>query len=361
MAIDLTPIKDGVAEWLKNAAEIYEYTTLPGNVIRQYFKDDHTPTETITYPAYARGIGQCYFTTSVGQDLVDGTFNFPQYVDAGATTIFTASNGISTVEYKTVTTATRTFSFTKSGTSYYYSPQLNASGERIRIFWNDTDAGKELNGIYALTSSYPQAYPANINQTPQYPFRLKYFTYNSFKNTTVDNSNGINVPPEYQQTWNINVNVGGDNISFEQYRTTIINNYNNYVIQQDPTAETIDPSDPPSDLDWEPMIDYTFQDPTEPSTEPGGGFVFNYNEVISPGELEDILDDHQYNIPDVTEDMYSLEVLPTMPTDVISEGVDAGINVLNEMGTDTVTSLGLAPLFIGMITISVIMFILRGR
>lgn len=331
-----------------------EYVTLVGekvvedgqatwDTVKSFLQDDYDETtETVYFPAYARGIGSVYITAGTGQTLADGTIYFPSQSSTGETVIFSAGGSSGTVEYRNVITTegtTRDFSFSKSGTSYYYRPNLNVSGDRIRIFWQDTYSGKEINGVYVLTGSYPQAFPANVNgSTPNYACRLKYWTFSSYKGTTVDNSNGLDVPDEYSQTWNINIGVGGDTISYGDYVSQVIQSANTYIVSnlEEPT---LDPSSPPSEFDWDTVVEEVYPDATDP-TEPGGGFTFDYNEVVSPSELRQILGQETYDIETVDDRGILTVEVPTLPAatfsaeglEIFVDSVDAGHSLLSSWG-----------------------------
>lgn len=301
-------------------------------------------TETVYFPAYARGIGSVFISGSAGQTLTDGTIYFPSQSATGETVIFSAGSSSGVVQYRNVISSpdVKGFAFSRSGSSYYYHPQQNVLGDRIRIFWQDTYTEKELNGVYVLTGSYPGAFPANINAaTNNYMCRLKYWTFNSYKRTSVDNSLGLNVPSEYHNTWNINIPVGGDSVTYGDVVQQVITNYNNYVTNNNIQEETLDPSDPPPEYDWDNVVEEVFPDAVDP-TEPGGGegFTFDYSQVISPPELRHILEQETYEVETIDDrGVLSLEV-PTLPDatfssdglSVVVDSVTAGKGLLSSWG-----------------------------
>lgn len=102
---------------------------------------------------------------------------------------------------------------------------------------------------------------------------------------------------------------------------------------------------------------YYQQDPTEPGTQP---FSIDYNEILSEGELESILNQETYSLFLETvsfTDGYQIDVpeLSTVPAEVVgtaSSLIDYGANVISDTGLMSIY----APLSI----FSIICYILRG-
>ena len=341
-----SPLKEWVTSYVKKVTEI---DGIAIDNYRNFMLGIDPETDSLSFPAYARGIGQVYITAGTGQNLTDGTIYLPSQSATGETVIFSAGS-LSTsgqVQYRNVITSentTKNFYFSKSGTNYYYYPQENISGDRIRIFWNGTYSNKEIYGVYILTGGYPSAFPANINGSANnYMCRLKYWTFNSFKNTTVNNNSGLNVPDEYNYTFNINIPVGGDNVTFNEYRNTVIQQYNTYITNNNLQEETINPSEPPPELDYDNIVDLVYPEPTEP-TEPPTSPIYNididYNRIVSPTDLDNALNAEQYTDIQVDTGILSLDSSAQIPTEtfdnnfllVIPSAVQSGKTLFSTLG-----------------------------
>ena len=325
------------------------------DAIRNYLINDSSPMYSIVYPAYARGIGyvQIADSSQQGYHLTDGTLYLPGGVNPSeAVTIFSAGGGL----YSVVVTDTDSheMGFTKRNDgSYYYRFQTATTGAKIHSYWGDTEYINNLNGVYIGAGNYyvPQ-YPGALSG--QVMCKLKYFTYSSYK-TTVDNSGGTDVPTDY--TVLVNIPVGGDTIDYNTYCTEVVNQYNYYY-----PDSTISPEDVP---DWDDIIDYVYPpttEPTEPVTEPttsDGGFVFDYNEVVSPSELRQILGQETYELETIDDKGILTVEVPTLPDATFSaEGLNIFVDSVGA-GQSLLSSFGLWTPFVACAVVVILFRFLR--
>ncbi|MBR1528316.1 MAG: hypothetical protein IJ642_06050 [Oscillospiraceae bacterium] len=100
------------------------------------------------------------------------------------------------------------------------------------------------------------------------------------------------------------------------------------------------------------------QDPSEPEQKP---FTIDYDEILSEGELESILTQETYYIPElVTETEYLMEVpsLPSVP-DLPAEVTQLSGLVAQE-SVDFISDVGLTPVYAPLAIFSIVCFLLRG-
>lgn len=141
--------------------------------------------------------------------------------------------------------------------------------------------------------------------------------------------------------------------TFDQIRGELINQYNinfNLNIPQDET-----------DI---PTFDDLNEEPTEEPTEWLPGFEFNYDEVISPSELEDILNQETYDWNEVDTELIELPELPTIPayeTDQNEADVLTAIPVIATVSMNMLGSLGLLSVFTSIAVIKMILKVLRNK
>lgn len=144
------------------------------------------------------------------------------------------------------------------------------------------------------------------------------------------------------------------NHTFNELRDELINYYN------DEYGLNIDINIGSDEIpDWDTY--FGDQDETEP-TGSGDGFQFDYGEVISPTELESILDQETYELQEIETDPTDLPSLPSeeLPTDTFSDEVLTGIPEVVQGSYSFLTGTELASVFIPMAVIMCIIKILRG-
>lgn len=322
---------------------IYNYVSSAGlagatvETIRNYLTNQGSPTHSIVYPAYARGIGYVYITDSSpqGYHVTDGTIYLPGGVNPSESiTIFSAGDGLYSVEVTGTNSYDMLLSKRNDG-SYYYRFHSPDSDARIHSYWSGTEYLSNLTGVYIGAGSYPvQQYPSALSG--QVMCKLKYWTYNSYK-SNVDNSGGTDVPTDY--TVFVNIPVGGDTINYNEYCTEIVNQYNISYPQ-----ETITPEDLP---DWQEIIDYVYPpttEPTEPPTEPPTSPIYNididYNRIVSPTDLDNALNAEQYTDIQLDTGILSLDNSVQIPTEtfdnnfllVIPSAVQSGKTLFSTLG-----------------------------
>lgn len=246
-------------------------------------------TDTVTFPAFARGIGFVRISDSStqGYHTAEGTIYFPQGVSAGdSVTLFSAEGGL----YKAVfpassSPATPNFKRIVGGDYYYSNVFYTDSGtsNAIELYWSGTKIGGNMNGIYisgGQSNFYPQ-YPATLSSYPQYACRLKYWTFNTYSGGSppvVTNVDGQDVPTDVTV---YNIPIGGIPITYDDYSITIYNIYN----QQNP-SETLPSEYVPN---YDEMIELVFPElttepvtePTEPATDINGEIVINNYDTLN--------------------------------------------------------------------------------
>lgn len=105
---------------------------------------------------------------------------------------------------------------------------------------------------------------------------------------------------------------------------------------------------------------YYLADPTEETEQP---FTIDYNEILSEGELESILNQETYELlPIQTEEFTDLEIVESLPGTIqnLPSEVVATSNQAVNYGSQIVSELGLAPIYAPLLVFSFTCFVLRG-
>lgn len=147
---------------------------------------------------------------------------------------------------------------------------------------------------------------------------------------------GAIVDPEINISGNVNtseITVSGGNINIDQSGATNNNTYNNYYYG---TTEPIEPEQP---------------------------FTIDYDEILSEGELESILNGETYELipieTDIFEDLQIAETLPEQIQNLPAELVTTSNSVV-DFGSQIVSELGLTPVYAPLLVFSLVCYILRG-
>lgn len=133
----------------------------------------------------------------------------------------------------------------------------------------------------------------------------------------------------------VNLEISGGDVNIDQSGSTITNNYNttnNYY----GTTEPVEPEQP---------------------------FTIDYNEILSEGELESILNQETYEIIELhTETEQQIELPETIPGTIapLPNEVVATSGTIFNYGNDIITDLGLLPVYAPLSIFSIICYILRG-
>lgn len=114
-----------------------------------------------------------------------------------------------------------------------------------------------------------------------------------------------------------------------------------------------------------PKLEDILEEPTEPATG-GNGFEFDYGEVISPTELESLLNQETYDLAEIDTDIPTFPTMPdvdifeSMPQGDLEASVLASIPVVATVSWNTLASLGLLSVFISVAIPKLILKILRN-
>lgn len=105
-------------------------------------------------------------------------------------------------------------------------------------------------------------------------------------------------------------------------------------------------------------------EPTEEETENGGcGCNIDYDEILSEGELESILNQETYELlPIETSDFTDIEIVETLPGQIQNLPVElvTTSNSVVDYGSQVVSELGLTPVYAPLLVFSLVCYILRG-
>lgn len=150
------------------------------------------------------------------------------------------------------------------------------------------------------------------------------------------------------------VNNGGRYIppgqyTFDGLRAQLIDYYN---VTYDIDISVDDPNIP----DWE---DFFGEDATEPPAT-GDGFQFDYNEVINPSELDDILKQETYELDEIETGLPEFTDVE-LPSETMDEGTLQVLPAIATQSYELLTATGLANVFIPLAVILCVIKILRGE
>lgn len=261
-------------------------------------------------------------------------------------------------------------SFTATGMGAYGGYTVTNSGEFATISWYSGSGNSQLRfsdtaGFMLVGSDYNNS-PISVSRYINYEQGNRFqttlaFDYPKSAESISIGSNSDNFPV----TTNIQ-NLSGRINSL--YIPLIPGKQYTYQDAADIVVDAVNLKYPDLNItveDLPPESNYLPTEPTEPPTVPGdtlpsgGGFVFDYNEVISPSELETILDQETYAIDTVQSlDLVSLEMpeLDTLPQDMV---VAAGS--LMTAITPVFTETGLLAIFLPLAIVMILIIFLRGR
>lgn len=92
-------------------------------------------------------------------------------------------------------------------------------------------------------------------------------------------------------------------------------------------------------------------------------FTIDYNEILSEGEFESILNAETFElIPIETDDFEDLQIIEMLPGKIQNLPVElvATSNSIVNYGSQVVSELGLTPIYAPLLVFSLICYILRG-
>lgn len=280
-----------------------------------------------------------------------------------------------------------TYTYSTNGVSYLGQParlsyadgnmSLTASGEGSfggEVISGDVTIGYYTPGAQAYTtfsvSSYPDNYflvsGASYDNSPR-QYRSIYvnsrsdayfstnlstndylvaFRVDGFGSTNIQNSSGasnatgshiVPIAPGTQITYNDALNL-----------------YINYWKQLYPDWEELDPSDFPTEQE------FMGEEPTEPTEGNGNCCNIDYNEIMSPSELESVLNGTDYDLAEIPTIDATFD-LPELPSDTIPSSVLAIAGTAMRSSWDFYAATGLAGTMVAVAVIVVLIRMLRGR
>lgn len=217
----------------------------------------------------------------------------------------------------------------------------------------------------AFTTTAGRGAPTTSNQllfaTTQYLYWYGDGSHGSVNNGRIavigptpgsDNSTyvGMTTIPSISNTYTGVAYVPPGDYSYNDLRETLINYYNNkFGLNIDINIGEI-----PT---WEDLQESTEEtDETETNS---SGFEFDYGEVISPEELESLLNGETYQLDEIDTELPSLDV-PELPSEEMPQEVLGVIPALVTGSYELLVGTGLANVFISLAVLICIIKILRG-
>lgn len=220
--------------------------------------------------------------------------------------------------------------FVTSGS--YHGPTISGSGVSSPVLMIDEDYTTQTGTAVFRSNGNIPSYTAYTKPTIQ---------TNTARLTTVGVTSNQAILAFYPKASFIKP----DTYTYDSYKKQVIDNFN----QSYPEA-TQNPDDFPT---WQEILDEVHpEDATEP-TEPSSGngcCNIDYDEILSEGELESILNQEIYELAEI-ETIDSVFSLPEAPTYQLSEQIPDAVGFITSASVDLLSGLSLLPLFIGVAVI----------
>lgn len=212
---------------------------------------------------------------------------------------------------------------------------------------------QDSGGVFIGLSSGNTPHYYENSLAPQYSNAVES-TQIIFSNSPTINANApaqIYLPSTYNQE-----------ISFNDFRQLLID-WGNDVLESESVSETIPDDSVPT---WEQLTSETEteseSEPETEATEPDyQPFSIDYNEILSEDELESILSQETYQLDSQYHysDNFPIETIPE-EIETISPNISGAITATVNIGSDIISTTGLAPIYVPLAIFSIICYIIRG-